>query len=109
MATTKKKSPAKKTVAKKSTVTKKVVPVKKTVTKKSASKTKVKSAKTPRYRSFKLSSEREPFNSFKITEQTVYWIIIVALLIFFQLWILKLQVEVTQILDEQRTQLELDS
>jgi len=120
MATTKK--PA----AKKSTTTKKAAP-RKTAAKTSAAKTTKKpvvvakaapakrkaptkkktaaSKNTNNVRSFRVSGQPESFTTFKITRQTVYWIILVAFIIFAQLWILQLQVEVASLLEQQQSYL----
>ena len=102
MATTKK--PATKKPVSKATTAKKA-PAKKTVAAKASPK-KTSSKKTDLgYRSFKVSAPVESFTTFKITRQTVYWIILVAFIIFVQLWILKLQIEVTSLLEMQQTEL----
>lgn len=123
MATTKK--PA----AKKPTTTKKAAP-RKTTAKTSAAKTTKKPAvvakaapakrkapakkkvvaskkakNTNKVRSFRVSGQPESFTNFKITRQTVYWIILIAFIIFAQLWILQLQVEVASLLEQQQSYL----
>jgi hypothetical protein len=112
MATTKKtttKKPAtrsttKSTAAKKTTTVAKKAPVKKTTaTKKTVKKA---SAKAPQMRSFRVANDQQQFTSFRITRQTVYWIILVAFIIFVQLWILKLQIEVVTLIDAQQAQLQ---
>ncbi len=100
MATTKKTT--KKTAPAKATV-KKAAP-KKTTAKKSAPRAKA-AAKDPNFHSFKVAENQPPFTTFKITRQTVYWIILVAFIVFAQLWILKLQVEVATLLDIQQREL----
>ena len=105
MATTTKKSPAKKAAPKKTTAKK--APVKKVVATKTATKSRAtKAKKQPELQSFRVSPDPQPFRSFRITRQTIYWIILVAFIIFVQLWILKLQIEVTILLDAQAAQLE---
>lgn len=59
--------------------------------------------------SFRLAKESTPFMSFCITRQTVYWVVLVAFIIFAQLWILSLQVEVASLLDAQQSQLSSSS
>lgn len=112
MATTKKtttKKPAtrsttKSTATKKTTTVAKKAPVKKTTaTKKTVKKA---SAKAPQMRSFRVANDQQQFTSFRITRQTVYWIILVAFIIFVQLWILKLQIEVVTLIDAQQAQLQ---
>jgi hypothetical protein len=107
MATTKKKTTTKKTSAPKkttarATVTKKA-PVKKTTAKRAPKRTS--SKKTPEMRSFHIAKESQEFTKFKVTRQTVYWVILVAFIIFAQLWILKLQVDVATLIDAQQQQL----
>lgn len=55
--------------------------------------------KTAELRSFRVSPDEKPFYSFKITKQTIYWIILVAVIVITQLWILKLQLDVVNITD----------
>lgn len=56
--------------------------------------------------SFRIVKEDVPFTSFRITRQTVYWVILVAFIVFAQLWIINLQVQVASLLDAQQTQLQ---
>jgi hypothetical protein len=103
MATTKKKAPVKKTTTKKAPTKPspaKKTPVKKTSVKRTAAK------KQPEMRSFRISNDKQPFTDFRITRQTVYWIILIAFIIFAQLWILKLQIEVATLIDAQQAQLQ---
>ncbi len=79
---------------------------KKVTTKKAAPRKKAASKSTAaQMKSFKLSSDNPTFRTFKITRQTVYWVILVSFIIFVQLWILKLQIEVTNLLDVQQSAL----
>lgn len=96
--TAKKTSPAKKAPAKKAPV-KKVAPAKK-------ASTKTKAATTPKVRSFRVSPNTPSFGTFKITRQTVYWVIIVSVIIFMQLWILSLQIETSNYIEAQLAALE---
>ena len=113
---TSKKPAAKKTTAKstpaKAAVTKKA-PVAKSVPKKAAAKTstaKATATKTSKtgYKSFRVSQSDTPFTSMRITRQTIYWIILVGFIIFVQLWILKLHIEVASLLETQQTELRND-
>lgn len=86
---------------------------KKTTSRASTAKTAAKSTKTRKSRaskaemqSFRVVKESIPFTSFRITRQTVYWVILVAFIIFAQLWIINLQVEVASLIDAQQTQLQ---
>ena len=100
-----KKAPVKKTTVSKATT--KSAAVKKPVAKTSSVRaTKKRTAtKQPEMRSFRVAREPQEFTHFQVTKQTVYWIILVAFIIFVQLWILKLQVEVATLLDAQQAQL----
>lgn len=111
MATAKKTTATKKPAAKKPAAKK---PVAKTTAAKKAPSRSVaaKSTKTPRkhsakkqpaMKSFRLAREDRAFTDFRITRQTVYWVILIAFIIFVQLWILKLQVEVVTLLDAQQS------
>ena len=92
---------AKTTTVKKTTVAK--TAPKKTVAKKSGKKTA--SSASADYKSFKLAKNNTPFTTFKVTRQTFYWIILVAFIIFIQLWILKLHIEVAGLLEQQQIEL----
>lgn len=116
MATTKK-APAKKPVTRstkaKTTSAKAAVTKKPAVAKTTAKKAPVKKAsskktatKQAQLRSFKVSQSEGSFTDFRITRQTVYWIVLIAFIIFAQLWILKLQIEVASLLDAQATELQ---
>ena len=59
--------------------------------------------KAAKLESFKLSKETAPFISFRVTEQTVYWSILLILILVLALWILQLQIDVTDILNNIKT------
>lgn len=63
-------------------------------------------AKKVQMRSFRLSREERAFTDFQVTRQTLYWIILAGFIIFAQLWILKLQIEVASIIDAQQEQIQ---
>ena len=86
--------------------TTKKTPTKKTTTRKAAPQIKAKQAPL---QSFKVYKEPDSFTQFQITRQTIYWIILVSFIVFAQLWILKLQIEVATLLDAQQTELNIDS
>jgi hypothetical protein len=90
-----KKAPVKKVVAKKA-------PAKKTPVKKAGSK---KSAQASAMRSFRLARANESFTTFKITRQTLYWVILIAFIVVVQLWILRLQSDIATLLEIQQTQM----
>ena len=91
------KSPVKKSNPKKKAVKK--TPSKRAVSKKSSKNV------AQGYNSFKVSSNQTPFTNFRVTRQTVYWVVLIAFIIFAQLWILKLQIDVAQLIDEQTSSL----
>jgi len=59
--------------------------------------------KSAKMESFKLAKEPTPFVSFRVTEQTIYWSILLILILVLALWILQLQVDVSDILDNIKT------
>ena len=95
------KKPAAKSTAAKKTVAAKTPARKAPVRKTSAAAKTTKAKKAPAVRSFRVANEKAGFTSFKITRQTVYWVILIAVIIFAQLWILKVQYEVLDLLDQQ--------
>ncbi len=99
------KAPVKKTATKsaaaKRPATKSTLVKKTTVARKPATKRKVTAKKPAPMRSFHVAEDYPPFRSFKITRQTVYWLILLCVIIFAQLWILKVQYEVLYLLDQQ--------
>jgi len=91
---------SKKTTVKKKTLVKKAPAKRATTNKKAAAKT------TPKVRSFHVSPDIPAFSTFKITRQTVYWVIIVSFIIFMQLWILALQMETSTYIENQLSALD---
>ena len=91
-----KKKPAttKKTTAKKP-VTKSKAP-KKVISKASS----VKTPKAPVVKSFRKCPEARPFMTFKITQETVYWLIICVSVFALGTWILKVQHDVMDLYDQ---------
>ncbi len=59
-------------------------------------------ASTASYHSFKLAPGPKPFVSFRITKQTVYWVIIVSVIIFSQLLIIRSQLEIANLIEQQQ-------
>ena len=72
-------------------------PVKKAV-KRSASK-RVSKPKVVKLESFKAQKETRPFMTFKVTEQTVYWLIVVLMVFLLGIWVLNIQMDLTELLD----------
>ena len=50
-------------------------------------------------RSFRVSKDNKPFMSVGFGRETVYWLILGAVVILFSLWIANLQAEINQIYD----------
>ena len=45
--------------------------------------------------SFKIVKDVRPFLSFKATRQTAFWVILLAVIVILQLWIVKLQLDIS--------------
>jgi hypothetical protein len=73
-------------------------PRKKSATKSTAKKKVTAKRAAQGYKTLQLADNKS-FFTFKITKQTVYWTILVAFIIFMQLWILKVQLDVVQATD----------
>lgn len=72
--------------------------------KKPARKTTIKKAKSyDDMKSFRIYKEPSPFMSFKITRQTVYWLVLLVILVFLILWILRLQIDLSQVMYSLQT------
>lgn len=56
-----------------------------------------KRAKAPVMRSFRVAQAEAPFFTFKLTKQTLYWLVLSAVVVAFTLWILKLQSDIEDI------------
>lgn len=103
---TAKKPTTKKTAAKKPAVAQKTTvkrqSVSKPVVKKTATAKKTiapKSVKQSKLESFRISKERYPFMTFKITDQTIYWSILLIYVMLLVLWISNIQLETLQIIE----------
>ena len=108
--TAKKTNVASKTAATKAkvpTVSNKTVAAKKPVSKstKSTPRKKVSTPQPVKMRSFRVSPNNPSFTTFKITRQTLYWIIIVGFIIAMQLWIIAMQIETSDFIENQLTEL----
>lgn len=85
---------------KKAPATKKT-PIKKAPTRKpAATKTTVKKTQKPVMRSFKRTTETEPFMTFRLTRQTLYWLIIAVMVVGFSVWIISLQRDIMALYDQ---------
>jgi hypothetical protein len=54
-------------------------------------------AKVVPMKSFHLYKEPKPFTKFSITRQTVYWLILLIVVLVTQLWILKIQMDIANL------------
>ncbi len=55
--------------------------------------------KKAQLKSFKVSKETAPFVSFRVTDQTVYWSILLILVLALALWILQIQININDMLN----------
>jgi len=55
--------------------------------------------KKAHFKSFKVHKNATPFFSFHITEQTVYWMILLALIFGLGIWVLNIQINISNILN----------
>jgi hypothetical protein len=68
-------------------------------TKKSSVKNKAhKTSKSNNFQDFKLAKENAPFISFKLTQQTFYWLMLLLLIFALAIWVLDLQLQTNAIL-----------
>ncbi len=51
------------------------------------------SSKSTALRSFKIVKVDRPFMTFQITEQTVYWVVLLALIAILFMWVLNIQMD----------------
>lgn len=49
--------------------------------------------------SFKVAKQPRPFMVFKFTRQTIYWLLILAVIVLMQAWILKLQFDISGLIE----------
>ena len=59
----------------------------------------VKKAKATQPESFKLQREPRRFLTFKVTDQTIYWAILLVYIMGLSLWVLNIQIDTYHILD----------
>jgi len=78
--------------------TKKVAPKKKTTAKKAAPRKVTRKAALAPQESFKVAPEKYPFITFKITDQTVYWSILLILILLLGVWVINIQISISEIL-----------
>jgi hypothetical protein len=54
---------------------------------------KKRSGKAAKMQSFAISKTNKPFMTFQFTEQTVYWVILLALIAILFMWVLNIQID----------------
>ena len=89
-------------MATKNTTTKKT-PLKKKPAVKSTKTTVKKATKPARkgsVRALKLQREQEDFMTFRVNRETVYWMVLGAVVILFAMWILQLQSDIQKLYDQ---------
>lgn len=74
-------------------------PTKSVKTIKNTIKKPIKRVKKVVVKDFKISKEPYPFMTFKITEQTLYWFVMLSLVFCLALWVLSLQLKTTEIIE----------
>ena len=57
-------------------------------------------AKVAPLRSFKVCKEPTPFVTFRITDQTVYWSILLIFILVLALWVLQIQINISDVLNQ---------
>jgi len=55
--------------------------------------------KKPRFKSFKVHKNVKPFVQFRVTEQTVYWSVLLIFILFLALWVLSIQLNIDEIIN----------
>lgn len=53
-------------------------------------------------RSFKVTREKTPFMTYRITNQTVYWSILLILILLLSVWVVNIQISIYDILNSIR-------
>ena len=94
---TAKKAPAKKKTTAKKPVAKKA-PVKKSTAKQAPAKKTTSKKKSAEYATLKLSPEKTPFFTFKVTDQTIYWLVLSVVVFLLALWVLHLHLELLEVI-----------
>ena len=76
--------------------------IKKTTVKAKASTVKTKTKRVSRpivYQDFKIQKEAVPFMTFKLTQQTFYWLILLLLISALSIWVLDIQLKTNELLN----------
>ena len=94
---TAKKAPAKKNTTAKKKIEKKA-PVKKSTAKQVPAKKTTKKKKSAEYASLKKKKKKTPFFTFKVTDQTIYWLVLSVVVFLLALWVLHLHLELLEVI-----------
>lgn len=70
-----------------------------------AKKTTSRKPKEPKYETFKVASSDMPFMSFRVTQQTFYWTLLLIVVLLVQVWVLSMQIDVTNLINQVENQL----
>ncbi|HZJ34754.1 MAG TPA: hypothetical protein VFD55_01935 [Candidatus Angelobacter sp.] len=57
---------------------------------------------TPKFKSFKVHKNVKPFVQFRVTEQTVYWSVLLIFILMLALWILSIQLNIDETINNIR-------
>ena len=72
---------------------------KKVTSKKAAPRKVVRKSKSTAHESFVVGKEKYPFMTFKVTDQTVYWSILLILILLLGVWVVNIQISISEILN----------
>ena len=67
--------------------------------KKAAKKSTVKPKRVVKVEDFKVAKEPAPFMTFKLTQQTFYWLMLLLLIFALAIWVLDIQLQTTEIIN----------
>lgn len=76
---------------------------KKAVKKPATRKPVARSKKSIKIEDFRISRESSPFMTFKITQQTFYWLMLLLLIFALALWVLTIQIQTMDIINSIET------
>lgn len=78
---------------------------KSTAKKPAVKRTVVRSRRKATPKSFGVAPNDKPFMSFRVTQQTFYWTVLLIFVLIVQVWVLNMQIDVTNLLNEVETQI----
>ncbi len=86
--------------AKKKTTVKKAAPKRAPAKSSSTKVTRVAKPKAAEMKSFRPAATREPFFTFRITHQTLYWLVLAGIVLGLGLWVTDISIKVQKIYDQ---------